>query len=127
MADDVMEQPVRVSLVLFPIHRKVLWDLRAGAGMVSSSSVLRSLIRQVSPEIVHAMQQHFAATRRVPGAFGRAARPSLLLDAIDLARLDELGMTAAAPSRSATARFLILNAADQRPATWMTSSAKAAA
>jgi len=122
-----MEQPVRVSLVLFPIHRKALWDLRAGAGMVSASSVLRSLIRKAPQEILHEMQQHFAETKQVPGAFGRAARPSLLLDAVDLARLDELRLAVEAPSRSATARFLILNATGQPVTGWASATAEAPA
>lgn len=109
MGDD-LQQPVRVSLVLFLVHRRALWELRASAGMVSASNVLRSLIRRASTDTVRAMQQHFAQTEEVPGMFGRLARPSLLLDAADLAQLDELAETTKAPSRSAATRFLILSA-----------------
>lgn len=106
-----LQQPVRVSLVFFPIDRQAMWNLRAGAGMASASRVLRALIRKVSPETVCAMRQHFAQAEDVPGRFGRLARFSLLLDATDLTQLDQLTTAVGAPSRSAATRFLILNAA----------------
>ena len=105
-----LNQPVGVSLVLYPVHRHALWTLRAGAGMTSASSVLRSLIRTVSSETMLAMRQHFAHPEEASGSLGRLTRPSLFLDATDVAQLDHFADAAKAPSRSAVARFLILNA-----------------
>lgn len=110
MALNALQQPVRVSLVLFHVHRKALWGLRAGAGMASASRVVRSLIRQVTPQTVEAMQQTFASDTEPRGTLGRLTRPSLLLDATDAMVLDRLAEAAKAPSRSAVARFLILHA-----------------
>ncbi len=110
MPADVLQRPVRVTLVLFPVHRKALWNLRACAGMASASRVVRSLIRQVTPRTVEAMQQTFASDAEPRGSLGRFTRPSLLLDAADAMELDRLAEAAKAPSRSAVARFLILHA-----------------
>lgn len=110
MASDGLRHPVRVSLVLYPLHRKVMWDLRAAAGMASASRVLRHLIREATPATLGAMQQHFTGQAEVRGLHSRFTRPSLLLDGLDLAQLDRLAEAAEAPSRSAAARFLILNA-----------------
>ena len=103
-------QPVRVSLYLFQRDRNALWRLRADAGMVSESRIVRTLIRKASPATIDAMQRHFAGPAEARGALGRFARPSLLLDATDLAQLDRLTEATRAPSRSAATRFLILDA-----------------
>ncbi|MHB1262114.1 MAG: hypothetical protein ACYC2H_10425 [Thermoplasmatota archaeon] len=113
-----LQQPVRVSLYLFQRDRNALWRLRADAGMVSESRILRTIIRKTSPATVDAMERHFAGPAEARGTVGRFTRPSLLLDATDLAQLDRLAESAKAPSRSAAARFLILNAgAHQCPLT----------
>jgi hypothetical protein len=111
---DDLRHPVRVSLVLYGVHRKAMWSLRSEAGMASASRVLRRLIRDVTPTTLDSMRRHFTApTSR--GALGRFARPSLLVDAADLERLDRIAEEAGAPSRSAVTRFLIMHAASQVP------------
>lgn len=87
-----------------------MWLLRSRAEMASSSRVLRGLIRNAKPSTLEAMHRHFAARSPVQEPSDQPRRPSLLLDASDLERLDQLTRETEAPSRSAAARFLILHA-----------------
>lgn len=108
--------PVRVSLVIYAVHRRALWNLRAHAGMASTSHVLRRLIRDTAPATLNHMATHFAAPNVVArGTLGRLSRPSILLDACDLDHLDLLTRLAKAPSRSAATRFLIESALGSLP------------
>ena len=117
MSDDLRE-PVRVSLYLFQLHRQALWTLRADAGMVSESRILRNLIREASPATVEALRRHVAESTGSGDTPGQVIRPSLLLDAADLDQLDRLAEEAKAPSRSAVVRFLILDAMGRQHANW---------
>ena len=112
MASNRLHQPTRVSLVLFPLHHQALWRLRFSAGMVSSSQVLRRLIRQVTSVDLASMQDHFATldSKENVGKQGRLKRATVLLDTGDLDKLDCIALQAQAPSRSAATRFLILHA-----------------
>lgn len=110
MRGDDLQQPVRVSLVWFQVHRKAMWRLRAGAGMATASRVVRKLIRGITPATLDAMQRHFASSTEARESLGRLVRSSVLIDASDLGELDRLVRKSKAPSRSAATRFLVLNA-----------------
>jgi hypothetical protein len=101
----MLSNPVRASLVMDAPDRRRLWLMQVRTGLPGASRILRNLIRGTTQEQVNAMTAHFAAG--IDGQLRQPSRPTALLEAADLKRLDELVTEAAAPSRSAVIRFLV--------------------
>ena len=90
--------------------RQGVWQLQVQSGVPGASRILRELIRGVTGIEVQAMKNHFqdGPDERLV----RPSRPTAMLEAADLQRLDDLVKATDAPSRSAVVRFLVRRASE---------------